>query len=370
VDDVCDISSTEAQSCDDSRLAFDINRPLVSSSPFIEKTLSSFSLAAKPTTLSISPKKSPMSSSVGISPRASSVISGARKFPADRHVNAGSSFMKSDHISRLNFNSVSTSSTSADLDSASQWISSFVEARTPGEGGFASPQLQQPASASFSPPNSLDEISPPILRRKVRRPSERTPDKSPLVTSSSGDALELGKPSLGLGEPPGFTDSDAVDFESRLGHSFMDFDSGINSTSLKFSTPIVDNSADEQSLYDRLSAKNTNQVPVSRHDSYSSVGSDNKNSPKVSKSNAKEKASSKSGSRSSKQKAKSPAVAELNEKQRAEQNNAFEAACRLPSTVRGQPSLSSQSTSHRSSLDSRKVGCLLFVCRKDTIKYP
>jgi len=361
VDNTCEISSTQAQSQDDTRLAFDISKQL-SSSPFSGKAVSSFSLAAKPTAHSISPKKSPLSSSVGISPRASLCISSAHKFPADRHVSTGSSFMKSDHISRLNFNSVSTLSASADLDSSTQWLNSFVEARTPGDS-FASPPQQQP-TGSLSPLNSIDDMSPPILKPKVRRASHHTPDKSPLVTSSSGDILELGKSSVGLGDLPGCTDSDAIDFESRLSCSFMDSDSGINSTSQKCSTSVIDIDADEQPLYDRLSAKNTKQASASRHDSYSSVASDHKNSPKISKLSAKEKASSKSGSRSSKQKAKSPAVAELYEKQRAEQDNAFEAACRLPSTVRGQPS----SKAHRSSLDSWKVGCLI-VCHNHTSKY-
>jgi len=358
VDDACEISSTEAQGRDDTRLAFDISKQL-SSSPFAGKAVSSFPLAAKPTAHSISPKKSPLSSSVGISPRASSGISGAHKFPADRHVNTGSSFMKSDHISRLNFNSVSTSSTSTDLDSATHWLNSFVEARTPGEG-FTSPQ--QPAS-SFSPLNGIDDMSPPILKPKVRRASQRTPDKSPLVTSSSGDILELGKPSVGLGEPPGYTDSDIIDFESVLSRNFTDTDSEINSTSRKLSVSVIDSDADEQPLCDRLSTKNTKQSSSSRHGSCSSVASDHKNSPKISKPSAKEKASSKSGSRSSKQKAKSPAAAELYEKQRCEQNDAFEAACRLPSTVRGQPSMA-----HRSSLNSWKVRCL-FVCQNYTSKY-
>ena len=352
---MCEISSTEAQSCDDNRLAFDIHRPPVSLSPFTEKTPSSFPLAAKPTVNSISPKKSPLPSSVGISPRASSGISSARKFPADRHVSTGSSFMKSDHISRLNFNSVSTSSASSDLDSATQWLSSFTEARTPG-GGFTPPPQQ--LAGSFSPLNSIDEMSPLILKPKIRRASHRTPDKSPLVTSSSGDALELGMPSVGLGEPLGCTDSNAVDIESsRPGHKFAGSDSGINSTSRKFSTPVVDSSEDEQPLCDRLSAKSTKQASTSRHDSYSSVGSDHRNGHKISKPCAKEK-TSKSGSRSAKQKAKLSAAAELYEQQRSELNDAFEAACRLPSTVQGQP----ESIAHRSSLGSRKVGCLLSVC--------
>ena len=338
------------------RLAFDMSRPQMTSSPFTEKIMSSFTLAAKPAVHSLSPKKAPLSSSVaavGISPPASSGISGVHKFPADRHVNTGSSFMKSDHISRLNFNSVSTSTVSTDLDCASHWLGSFVEVRSPTAGFTSSHQHQQllPAS-SFSPLNSIDDVSPPILKPKIRRSSHCTPDKSPLVTSSSGDIL----PSVGLGEPLRCTDSNAVEFDSTLSLSFVDSDAGINSTSRKT------DSADERSSHDRLSTKNTKPASASRHDSCLSAVSDHKNSHKIPKPSAKEKASSKSGARSAKQKAKSPAAAELCEKQRSELDDAFEAACRLPSTVRGQPPSSlSESTSHRSSVGGRKVRYLLSV---------
>ena len=376
-DEVSEISSTEALSYSDVRPSFDAviaSKPQLSSSPFTDKTTSPFALAAKTNATGISPKKSPLSSvaAVGIS-RTSSGISGARNFPADRHVSATSSFMKSDHISRLNFNSVSTTSTSNDLDSSVHWLSSFSEARTPGNG-FTSPP--QPAGSLASPVNSIDDdMSPPVLRPKVRRMSHRTPDKSPLVTSSSGDTLELGKPSVGLGQPPGISDSDAIDFEAELSDSLAVFDTGINSTTQFSTSSTIDNDVDDQALYDRLSvnAKNTKH---SRSDSYSSVGSDRRNGHKVSKSSAKEKATSKSGSRSAKQKAKSPAAAaEDYERQRAELDNAFEAACRLPSTVRGQPSSAADKSSgranYRASLDSQKVSCLLltYVISRTVKKY-
>ena len=365
MDEASEITSTEARSNIDLRSSFDTNianKPPISSSPFTDKTISSFSLAAKPNTPSISPKKSPLSSSAsaaGIS-RTSSGISGAHNFPADRHVNAGSSFMKSDHISRLNFNSVSTTSTPADTESAVPWISSFMEARTPSGGGFTFPPL--PIGSFTSPSNSLDdEMSPPLLKPKVRRTSQRTPDKSPLVTSSSGDPLELGKPSIGLGQPPGFADSELVDFEVKLPPVPA---SGINSTPRRFSASSVENDFDEQVLCDRLpaSARNAKQPSLSSRsdNSYSSPGSDHRNSHKISKPSAK--ATSKSRSRSAKQKAKSPTDEDY-ERQRAELDNAFEAACRLPSTVRGQPSsaASSASAKHRSSFDNQKVSCKVLL---------
>jgi len=358
-DEASEISSTEARCYGNSRLGFDaaVTSKLHKSSlsQFAEKTMSPFSLPAYASVHSISPKKSPLSTSaaavVGIS-QLSSGISGAGSFPADRRVGAGSSFMKSDHISRLNFNSVSTTtSASGEPDSAGLWLNSFRAAHSPGVTLNSPPQ--PPIGALTSPSNSLDDMSPPVLKPKVRRASHRTPDKSPLVTSSSDDMLELGKPSVGLGEPPGSSDSDIVDFESRLSRSLTVLDAGINSTLRKFSSP---SDIDEQPLCDRLTAKPA--AASSRRDSYSSTGSDHRNSHKTLKPNAKEKTTSKSGSRSAKQKAKSPAVtAELYERQRAELDNAFEAACRLPSTVGGQPSSSMNSS--RSSLDRKKVSCSL-----------
>jgi len=354
VDEVSEISSTEALCSGDVRL-FDTvvtNKQQISSSPFTENTVSPFTLTAKPSTTGISPKKSPLSSSaaaVGIS-RTSSGISRARSFTADGHVAAGSSFMKSDHISRLDFNSVSTTSVTGDADSAVQWLASFTEARTPGES-FMSPS--QPLGSLTSPVDSIeDDMSPPILKPKVRRASHRTPDKSPLVTSSSGDALELVKPSVGLGQPPGSVSSDTVDIEAEQSHSFAALESAINSTLSGFSSSVAENELDEQSLYDRL-PENTKQPPAG--DGYSS---DRRNSSKISRPSPRGKLTPKSGSRSAKQKTKSPAT-EQHEKQRAELDNAFEAACRLPSTVRGQPSLATDApsvkTSRRSTLDSHKV---------------
>lgn len=369
VDDVFEISSTEAQCYDDVRLSFDstiTNKLQMSSSPFTDKTMSPFTLAATANAKNLSPKKSPLSSAaaaVGIS-RTSSGVSGAHNMPADRHISAASSFMMSDYISQLNFNSVSTTSGSTNQDSAVQWLNSFSEARTPGTG-FTSPP--QPVGSFTSPVNSIDDdASPPVLKPKVRRASQHTPDKSPLVTSSSGDALELGKPSVGLGQPPGSAESDAVDIEAKLSHSHTFSDSRINSTTQIFSISDTDNDLDEQSLYNRLPvyAKNTKQAPASRSDGDSSVAADRRKSHKVSKSSAKDKVSSKSGPRSAKQKAKSLEADEY-EKQRAELNNAFEAACRLPSTVKGQPSsamdTSSDSTDHQSAFHSHKVSCVSFV---------
>ena len=363
MDEVSEISSTEAQCYNDVRPSFDTlvaNKPQMTSSPFTKKTVSPFTLTAKANTTGVSPKKSPTVAAVGIS-RTSSSISSARNFPTDRHVSATSSFMKSDHISRLNFNSVSTTSTSNDLDSSVQWLSSFSEARTPGSG-FTSPP--QPVESLSSPVNSIDDdMSPPVLKPKVRRMSHRTPEKSPLVTSSSGDAMELIKPSVGLGQPPGISDSDAMDFEAELSDSLAVLDSGINSLSRFSTASAVDNDVDDQALYDQLPV-NAKTTKHARSDSHSSVGSDRRNGHKILKPSAKEKAVSKAGSRSAKQKAKSPA-AENYEKQRAELDNAFEAACRLPSTVRGQPSLavnkSSGRTNYRSSLDSQKVSRLLLM---------
>lgn len=365
LDEVAEISSTEPRCCDNVGTSFNANvtnKSQMSSSPFTKKTVSPFTLAAKPNAARISPKKSPLSSSAaaGIS-QSSSGISGATNFPVDRHVGASSSFMKSDHISRLNFNSVSTTSMSSDVEPAGQWLSSFMEARTP-TAGFSFPT--QPVGSFTSPTNSVeDEMSPPILKPKVRRSSHRTPDKSPLVTSSSGDVLELGKPSVGLGEPPGFSDLDAVEFEASLSHGLPLLNLGINSTSRTFSTSSTDNGLDEQPLYDRIpvSAKNTKQPSSARSDSYSSAGSDHKGSNKVSKPIVKDKLTSKSRSRSAKQKAKSPAGEEY-ERQRSELDNAFEAACRLPSTVRGQPSsdvdTTSGSNNRWSAFNSQKVSCV------------
>ena len=366
MDEVSEISSTEMHSFDDVRPSFYTTKPHVTSSPFTKKTLSTFTLVAKSNTTSISPRKSPLSSSaaaVCIS-RASPGISGTRNLPADRHMTAGSSFMKSDHISRLNFNSVSTTSVSnddsalqwlssfseartpndadsavqwlssfseartpSDADSALQWLSGFSEARTPGTG-FACPQQQLVGTV-----NSTDEdMNPPVLKPKVHRASHHTPDKSPLVSSSSGDILELGKPSVGLGQPAsvGTADSDPVEFEEEL------------SDIVKVSGSVT-NDFGEEPDHDRfpIYAKNTKHRPAS---------SDHRTSHKMSKPSAKDKVTSKSGSRSAKQKARSPASSDDYEKQRLEQSDAFEAACRLPSTVSGQPSL----------LDTQKVSALCY----------
>ena len=349
-----EISSTEARCYDDVRPLS--NKSHISLSPFTEKTLSPFTLAAKPGMSNVSPKKSPLSSLVmGIS-RTSCSISDAGNFPADRRVSGGSSFMKSDHISRLNFNSVSTTSTSADQDSAALWLGSFTEVQTPG-GDLTSPP--HPAGSFTSPLSSLDDdSSPPVLKLKVRQTSRRTPDKSPLVTSSSGDVLELVKPSAGLEQLPVFVDSDGGDFEANLSHRLTASDSRVNSTSRKLSTSIVDSDLDEWPLYDQLPTKTTKQTPVSRNDRNSCVRSENRNSSNGLKQTAKDKLSSKSGSRPSKQKSKL-ASADLHEKQRSEQNDAFEAACRLPSTVMGQlrsaADTRSNRTKRRSTFDSCKV---------------
>lgn len=353
-DETTEISSTEAQYCDD-RQSFDTvatNKPRISSSPFTDHTVSPFTIAGKVNTASISPKKSPVPSSVVGIHRTSSGITSARNFPTGRHTGAGSSFMKSDHISRLNFNLVSTTSTSGNLDSATHWLSSFSEVQTPGNDFTSSPQT----TGIASPINSIeDDMSPPVLKPKVRRPSHHTPDKSPLVTSSSNDAVELGKPSVGLGQPPGISSSSSVDIELGLSHR----DTVSNSS--QFSVSVDGDNLDEQALCDWLPVytKNAKQLSMSR-----SVGVNHKNSHKISKPTAKEKPSSKSGLRSTKQKVKSPA-AEHHDKQQVELDVAFEAACRLPSTVRGQPSLaldtSSKTAKHRSSLDSHKVSCILLT---------
>ena len=131
----------------------------------------------------------------------------------------------------------------------------------------------------------------------------------------------------------------------------------LKSTSRRFSTSSADNDPDEQPpLYNRVvisssaAAKNTKPPSsVARSDS----DSDHRNSLAVSRPIGKEKAAPKSRSRPAKQKMKSPAVAdEDGERQRAELDNAFEAACRLPSTVRGQPS---HSTNRWSTFGSQKV---------------
>ena len=333
------------------------NKPAMLSSPFTEKTVSPFSLAAKQIAPSISPKKSPMSSSVAVAgiSRTSSGISSDRNFPADRQVSAGSSFMKSDHISRLNFNSVSTTSMSGDVDPAVQWLGSFTEVQTPG-GGFSFPP--QPVENFTSPTNSVeDEMSPPRLKPKVRRTSHRTPEKSPLVTSSSGDTLELGKPSIGLGQPPGLLDFDVVDLDARLSQTLPVSASAINSSSRRLSAS--SNSLDEEPFCDQMtvSTKNTKQPSSARNDSYLSAGSEHGNSHKISKPGPRDKVTSKSRSRSAKQKSKSSPAADDYERQRSELNNAFEAACRLPSTVMGQPSsdMMSDGTNHWSAFDSQKV---------------
>jgi len=368
------ISSTASRCYDVARPSFDVNianKSAMTSSPFTEKTVSPFSLAAKPIAPSISPKKSPMSSSVaaaGIS-RTSSGISGTQNFPADRHVSAGSSFMKSDHISRLNFNSVSTTSVSGDVEPTIQWLGSFTEVQTPG-GGFPFPP--QPVGNFTSPTNSVDdEMSPPVLKPKIRRTSHRTPDKSPLVTSSSADAVEMIKPSIGLGQPPGFADSDVVDFDPRLSQTLPVSASAINSTSRRLS--VSSNSLDEEPFSDLLpvSAKNTKQPSSAKSDSYSSAGSEHRNSHRISKPDSRDKAMPKSRSRSAKKKSKSSPAADDYEKQRSELNNAFEAACRLPSTVMGQPSLDKMSdgTNHWSAFDGQKVSHISvnFCCATDLL---
>jgi len=355
---MAEISSTETQSHD--RMLFDTNvanKSQISLSPFTEKTVSPFTLAAKPNVSTLSPKKSP--AALGIS-RTSSGISDARNFSVDRHIGAGSSFMKSGHISQLNFNSVSTTSVSdSNTELSSRWRNSFTEARTTGVGATLPPA---PSASFTSSANSIqEEMSPPILKPKVRRTSSHTPEKSPLVTSSSGEALELGKPSDGLGQPPGFTSSDAVDFETRLSHNLAMSSPRLNLTPRQFSTSSTDNDLDEQSLYNQVpissAAKTKQSSSLARSDSYSSIGSDHRNSHAVSKPFGKEKSMPKSRSRPAKQKMKSPLTDEDYERQRSEMDNAFEAACRLPSTVRGQPS---NSMNRWSTFGSQKVSCASF----------
>jgi len=351
-DEFSEISSTEAHSYNDIRRSFDISlasQPHMTSSSFTNKTISPFKLTAKPNARNLSPKKSPRPSTADVNRTPSGII-GGHNLLADGRVSVDSIFMKSDHISRLNFNSVSTPATSSDMDPAIQWLStSFSEPRSPG----STTNSAQPTGGFASPVNNVDdEMSPPILKPKVRRMSQRTPDKSPLVTSSSGDLAELGLlPSVGSEQPPGLNSSDGLEFAAQKRRCFSGSDSAmINSTSRRLSISAVDSDAEEQPVDEQFSpsAKNAKQAAGSRRDSYSSAASsDFRNSHKVSKPISKDKASSKTGSRPAKQKAKSPAIS--NEKQRSELDDAFEAACRLPSTVMGQlPSYNSRKVSPKS----------------------